>query len=235
MKNKKNLIIAIIILALIFILTGIYLSLKVDSPGRKANKVQEARYKTIRKVKDKELILYDYKEFRADFKKIGYEEVYCNDETITGMESLLCNAKLKVIGLDNEEDDYISLKFYDKEVEDLHLKLAYQANDFELKNIARDADTILQNLINFKVDQSLIEKMISKIKENSEDTAVNENYSFGTYNVFYNIKQVEGREDIDNYYVVDILFYSKATSGHPDDIDPSRIKQEEHSQSVLDR
>jgi len=147
----------------------------------------------------------------------------------------MCNAQLKIIGLDNDEDDHISLKFYDKEVEDLHLKLAYKANEFELKNVARDANTVLQNLIKFEVDQSLIKKMIAKIKENPEDTGVNENYSFGTYNVFYNAKQVEGKEDVDNYYVVDIMFYSKATSGHPDDIDPNRVRQEEHSQSVLDR
>ena len=235
MKNRKNLIIGIIILAIILIIFGVYLALKGDFIGGKTTKPPVTRYKTIREANDTEIMSYDYQAFRADFKKIGYKEVYCNDETITGMEPLMCNAQLKIIGLDNDEYDHISLKFYDKEVEDLHLKLAYKANEFELKNVARDANAVLQNLIKFEVDQSLMKKMIAKIKENPEDTGVNENYSFGTYDVFYNARQVERKEDVDNYYVVDIMFFSKATSGHPDDIDPNRVRQEEHSQSVLDR
>ena len=48
MKNRKNLIIGIIILAIIFIVVGVYLALKGDLIGGKTTKTPATRYKTIR-------------------------------------------------------------------------------------------------------------------------------------------------------------------------------------------
>lgn len=236
MKNKKIqvliyiLLIVVAIIILVFALPKLFSNKKADKAGEKP---AEQKYKIVKQSKS-DKIIYDYKKFKTEFIKVGFEETSCNDDVISGLDPIICHAKRNIF-VEKEIDDILSLTFNGEVVETMSVNLKYDGDDFKTKTLVKDANNIVNNLIDYKVDDAIIKDLLEKITKTPTELGVSTHKDSKDYRVFYNMKFVEGNEINPRYFDLSIIFYQKSTIIDLETPVTEAEKEMESSKSIMER
>lgn len=238
MKDKK---VKIVIYAIVVVLVVAILALALPKlftdgkGGSKKDKKDEVveKYKVINRSK-KDLINYDFKNFAADFIKVGYDETDCNDEDVVGLENVVCHGLRKTFDK-YDVNDVLTLTFDGTSVITMSVNMKYSEKDFNQKTVTTDVNNVINNLFNLKLDEKIVEDLIKQVKAEKAEEAVSEFTEDGNYKVFYNMK-FEPTSDLNpDHYDFNVIFYLE-TSITGLDTPPTEEEQSSTSDtSIMDR